>query len=408
VLGEGDPIVSGHFVAGGKPYTERIQLWVEREEPGTGARPARWRRVNDTLEFQDGQGNFRIHGKVAPGRYRLQFQGSTLPIPPVEFRPVAKDLEIRLDPGAAMAASLLLPEQIQTEQLEAVLVPDQTVGQALAQKDAPPIRTNPSKKSGERYDLQWQALQAGTYTLEIRVWSSRNPLVRIPGVVCPPPEGGDPRLVDIDLRQAVRTVKLQLLAADGTALEDDNGAIVFPAGLPEPEVWHGFEFYGGPAELVVPTTPCELLLGVHDYRPTTLTCNGGDLQARLQPWPMVTLAFPPLPKLPDGVSLVAGLAPAAKSEARYETQWDSGQRADYLDAPDSSGQLENGRIELPIGDGAYRLEVTLHLNRQQREIQGVEPKQILPTADTVAVQIPEAQWAAALQALQAEAKPKGK
>ena len=400
-LGTGPVVVAGRLLVGDAPFKGQIWLRVEKEQPGNGRRTPRWNGLDELQQWTDPQGVFSIHGVVAPGRYRLTFHtGETLPIPPVEFTPGTKDLVVRIETGSPLAASLLLPEKTPSELVSATLVPSTPPPPTPSkEKREPQLQTQPQLQAGERHDLQWPAVPAGSYALELRVMTQTEPLLRIADVLAPPPEGGDPRLVDIDLRGLVRRVHLNLIGPDGKPLDDAYG-VAFPLGQAEQSEWVGAQFYRQPCELLVPPGPIELLVGVQGYRPQRVACFGERVDVRLDPWPTIELVVPGVPKLPEDVSVSISLVPVqggGDAQPRFKTQWDSGERSQWLSVPRHAESLEQGKATLPIGDGAYRIDLSMRGNRRYHQLQGLEPAQVMATTGSVVVQVPAAQWQKALE-----------
>lgn len=405
-LDTGSVIVGGRLVVGEEPFRRRVHLRVQREQAAEGRRQARWNDLGELTQWADHrQGVFTIYGDMPPGRYRLQvWCGEALPIEPIEFQLGTKDLVVAVDTGTPLAASLLLPEKAPTDQVQAKLVPTKPpvepqpapAGEGRNRRKLE-LTTTPQPQSGERHDLQWPAVPNGSYTLELTLPTRKEPIFTIPDVVVPPPEGGDPRLVDIDLRGALRKATIHMFDAEGKPTEQDMG-VVFAFGLPEQSEWQGQIFHDNKVELLLPTGPADLLVAMRGYRPQRIACLGERVDVRLDPWPTIELLASGL-QVPPGMQLQARLTPVADGNAnagKYRAQWNSGNRSDLMQPQTWWQEFENGRVKLPIGDGPFRLQLMLRGNDHGQQLADVQPAQVLSTAGQVAVQVSDAAWKKAI------------
>lgn len=405
-LDTGTVIVAGRLMVGEEPFRRRVHLRVQREQPAEGRRPVRWNDLGELTQWADHrQGVFAIYGDVQPGRYRLQIWcGEALPIEPVEFPLGTKDLVVAVDTGTPLAASLLLPEKAPTDQVQAKLVPTKPpvepqpapAGEGRNRRKQE-LTTTPQPQSGERHDLQWPAVPNGSYTLELSLPTRKEPILTIPDVVVPPPEGGDPRLLDIDLRGALRKATIHVFDAEGKPAEHDMG-VVFAFGLPEQSEWQGQIFHDNKVELLLPAGPADLLVAMRGYRPQRATCVGERLDVRLDPWPTIEVLAGGL-QVPPDMQLHVRLTPVADGNAnntRYRAQWNSGSRSELMQPQTWWQEFENGRVKLPIGDGPFRLQLRLHGNNHGQQVDDVQPAQVLSTAGQVVVQVADAAWKKAI------------
>ena len=407
VLGEGTLVVAGRLVAGDAAYTKQMHLDVEVQDAPSNTkdgsqRQPRWRSIDNQLLFVDGKGAFRVSGKAGNGRHRLTIHPhEALPLAPIEFQPGEKDLVVRIDPGAPLAASVMLPERLESDTISAVLIPAKPPAPEQKRGDGQ-LTAHPENGREERYDLQWAAAPLGSYALELRLRTQVAPLMRLEAVEVPGPEGGDPRLVDIDLRGMVRKLTLNLLAADGKPLDDANG-MLFAGGQREDTDWVGQQFWQTKFPVLLPQGQLDLLLCAQGFQPQALRgpIVGDTLDVRLEPWPTVEVVVPNVPQLPKGADLSAQLQPTAAPTGVVKNQWGNSNRADYMTA-NGSTSLENGRGKVAIGDGPHRLRIRLEANRRSHEFKNVAPEQVLANAGSVVVQITEEQWK---QALAATAQP---
>lgn len=405
-LDTGPVIVAGRLMVGEEPFRRRVHLRVQREQAGEGRRQPRWNDLGELTQWADHkQGVFAIFGDMPPGRYRLQvWCGEALPIEPVEFQLGTKDLVVPVETGTPIAASLLLPEKAPTDQLQAKLVPTKPpvepqpapAGEGRNRRKLE-LTATPQQQSGERHDLQWPAVPNGSYTLELTLPTRKEPIFTIPEVVVPPPEGGDPRLVDIDLRGAMRKATIHLFDAEGKPAEQDMG-VVFAFGLPEQSEWPGQVYHDNKVELLLPPGPADLLVTMRGYRPQRVACVAERLDVRLDPWPTIEVLAGGL-QVPPDMHLQVRLTPVTDGNTnspRYRAQWNSGSRSELMQPQTSWEQFDQGRARLPIGDGPFRLQLRLRGNNHGQLIDDAQPAQVLSTAGQVVVQVSDAAWKKAL------------
>jgi hypothetical protein len=410
VVGDGSVLVAGRLVAGDAPYKGPVGLVVESETRGDG-RQQRWRRVDGQLEFHDDVGNFAIRGTLAPGRYHLVANSErVLPIAPIEFALGATDLVVDIDAGHQLAASVLLPEKASPDAITATLVPatppapvaDNNLGTQRLLDER--WKRSLEGHRGGRCDVRWPSLPAGTYALELRLLAVPNALLTIADVVLPPPAGGDPRLVDIDLRPLLRVLTLTLHDADGKPLEN-SGGVAFPTLQANANDWQGYSFWEVPATCLLPAQPYDLLVCVSGFRPQPVRGNVDQVDVRLDRWPTLTVNVPDVPALPEKARVQVSLQPNEKSTAQYHALWQSGELAEYTAAPRRSVPVVNGKALVPIGDGLFTLRLALTSNRRTHQLDGFEPKQVMSTTSEVTITVPKEQWTKGIDVIQQP--PKG-
>lgn len=393
-------VVAGRLLCGEQPFRGQIHLEIRKEQPAEGRRPVRWVDVDEARIWQDREGRFAAHGELPPGRYRLHASTeAALPIEPVEFRLGTEDLVVQIDLGSPVAASVLLPERTPADLVAAWLLPATTSGSASATTKPRELRTSPQLQAGERFDLMWPAVPSGTYTLELRTMTRLEPLVRIADLQVPTPEGGDPRLVDIDLRGLVRTCALALHDQDGKPLERAYGC-AFPFGQVETARWDGQQFHEQPATLLLPPGAVDLVLAVQGYRPQRVSCVGDRLEVRLDPWPTIEVR-PPAQELPAGAHFTVRLQQASQgaAEANFRSQWGGGNRSDFF-APSTNWQVfEEDQAKLPVGDGVYQLQLRIRQNGKSVPVPVAAPTQVLSTDGRIVPQVTAEAWQKATEQL---------
>jgi hypothetical protein len=403
VLAPGPIVVAGRFTAGGEPFTDALWLRLEREEPASDKRPRpRWRGLDEVQQRQDGD-RFTVRGTLPPGRYRLTVHGERqLPLDPIEFRLGQTDLEVRIDTGARLAASVLLPPNSPSDSLRVELI------SAVADPKTGTSRrhtTSPQGDQDDRHQLRWNAVPPGTYALVLQLTTATAPLVHIDAVVVPPPAGGDPRLIDIDLRPLVRVVMAQVVTPDGKPADDADG-VIFPTGLSPDSEWPAHRFWTMRWRMLLPAAPTTLLVGVLNHRPQLVTASGDRLVIPAEPWPQVSATLADLPPELAKARFQARLVPTEELVGTCQHQWGSEKRADWLQPREETRGVANGSFALPIADGPHRLKLWLRTGEGQHEIEVAGPVTVLPNAGQITVSVTAEEWAKAKAKFQAASKPK--
>jgi hypothetical protein len=374
-LTAGALIVAGKFLLDPPDAKQRVQFVVETQSTRRQRSGAEvWERVENLTLSQQADGAFEVRGEVKPGRYRLTFYAQNhLPVEPLEFRVGADDLVIPIALGHGLAATCVPPANLPTHQLRGVLVPAGQVAADPKSNSAPQDRLR--RMRGDRYtarswgnsdpvDLRWMALPAGTYALEIRAVGVTAPLATIPDVVVPPPTGGDPRLVNIDLRDRIHVRKVKVVLEPKPTENWSDQSLVFVMPQADPNDWDGLPVRNDEAVLPAPAGPLDLLVVSRGFQPKRFTMTDAEATVTLEPWPSVELVFPNLPPLPEGIKLWVGVHSAARDQGqnqrqRYHTEGSSGGLEGLLQPGGSSVTVKDGRARVQVGDGSNRLSAYL-------------------------------------------------
>ena len=422
VLGDAPLLVAGVVLGDGKPLAGEANLVVERQlPPQDGQREGEWRWIDGQYAHKDKDGRFVVRGPAEPGVYRLNVGSErALPHDPIPFRLGADDLKVDLRLGGKLAASALLPPKTPAEQVRFTLVPSKPPGsQARPMPNSLPNgmpllglppgaggqsggqsgehRANVEVDAQGRADARWDTLPPDTYTLRIELWMQGRELASIPDVVVPPPATPDPRLVDIDLRAAVRVVQLAIRGADGKPPAECYGA-AFVTNNARGD-WRGEQLWEADLDLLLAPGPYELLVCVQGHRPLPVRGDGPRVEARIEAWPQVTVRLANPPKLPEGASVRAWLVGPTMPPAKYETAWSSGDRSEHLQASGEMTPFENGVLRLPIGDGLHTLHLGVYNDNGGHEIALTPPVTVLPNQTEIAVTVPDAEWQKAITGL---------
>jgi len=401
VLKDEPPFLAGRFVCGDQPFTKEVQCWVTRwvqNDSGGGD----WQGFPGVLYHREDDGRFTFRGTTPPGRYQFAVDtNAVLPIDPIEFTPGTTDLVVQIDPGNPLAATVLVPEGSPWGVLAARLTP--SPGTSIPKQLEERLRAIAwnENNSDARWNLQWAAMPAGSYALDLFVATGTEPILRIADIRVPVPPGGDPRLEDIDLRQALRIVKTRLLDPTGQLLENIDG-FVTPANATA-DRWSTI-FYNAEFALLLPRAPTELLFVPGNHRPMRVFCDREQLDVKLESWPTIDVEVADLPKLPADVRVTVSLEPIDPVRTPYRTQWNDA--AEFLPFATewSFGWLEGNRTSMPIGEGKYRVVMRVAGDEFTIPLTGVTPAEILGSTRSVKLTAPADEWTRALREAEAHLK----
>jgi hypothetical protein len=413
VLGDGPLVVGGKIVRNGKPVPRDINLYVQQEVVTPDSPEPSWMYVEDQYHYVAEDGTFEVRGTSGTGRHQLYVaHGEILPMDPIEFRPGRADLEIVLGTSHALAASLLVEDGTHLEGLQFVLVPSDgklaagTPGgngpPSLGGNENPLLRV-PERSGKDRGDVRWAAVPPGTYALQARCWSREAPLLTIDNVVVPPPESGDPRLADIDLRGLIRTIEITLRDPDGEAMQHSWGSLLqaSPGGG-----WLAQAVWGTPIHATLPRGPYDLMLGIDGWRPKYIRGDADKVEIRMEGWPRIPVTIADLPKLPEGARVYGRLEPTGTSPQPFKTSWGEGDLSQYT-APSENVDLMADGASMPIGDGPHRLNLYVYGRHNMATIEVASPQQVLPNDQRIMVRIATTEWERVLKAIGTPPQPDG-
>jgi hypothetical protein len=418
-------VVSGRMRFDVPPTEQRIWFQVESlDERRGGKAEERWSQAASLTVSQQRDGRFEVRGHATPARHRLTFPSTLhLPIAPVEFRIGQEDVEIPVVVGNVVQATCLIPDELPKDFLRGVFVPGFD----------PPMEHHPGEIDrfgrGNRYEaegwgtmagrcqLRWNGLPPGTYTVHLTAVGLGTPLASIDDVVLPLPEGGDPRLLEIDLRGKLQMLLVRL----GNVPERVDGrgqppVLVFSMPQADDQLWQGLQFHDGKLQLPVVPGPLELMVLGGDSRPQRWQFSAeqvasGQVSVDLRPWPTVELLVPDVPDLPTGITLSVYCslpyvnAPVTR---RFAAMGVSGDLDRLFMCVSNGGQMKEGRVTVSLGDATYRVGAYLRNARDGRTIslQSVAPSEIVggDNLAPITVQLSPDEIRAALEKLAAAGK----
>lgn len=384
-------VVSGRLVFGSEGR-QLSQMHVERFEPNSRpGRPDQWREVKKLTIAHQENGNFDVRGKINAGRYRLVFGSEqTLPVKPVEFVPGAENVTIHIACGSGIKATCLLPKGINAYQMRAELVPhvapipvtpveELSRIQRMRMKRSNPLVARMQHRTSANTQFTWRALPDGTYTLRFETQGSPKTLKQIPNVVIPPPPNGDPRLVDIDLRDTLRSLKITV-RRDGPVQPGRDRAMVFVLPQPDDSDWRGLAISEETSLLPVPAGPVDLMVFMDDRQPVTVRGVQDEVELTPKPWPSVKLTFPGLQNLPKDVRIMASCASGTRpnrDNRRYQVGGRSGQLSSILEPRRSPGYIEDGAATIQVGEGVQNLRVRVRVGRRTKSLKQFGTQQLV-------------------------------
>ncbi|MEZ6038756.1 MAG: hypothetical protein R3F29_14840 [Planctomycetota bacterium] len=382
-------IVSGRIVfdCKGRHAGVGIERFVPSQNQG---QEGRWERVELPWPVVTPDGRFALRGALAPRRYRLVVSTmQSLPVEPIEFAPGTADLEVHVRCGNAVEATCLLAEELDAELLRLELVPTDHAPEprptwALMDRFAGKPQRRDAERA-QRVRFTWAAVEQGRYTLRIS-GASAKPVVEIPDVVLPLPDGGDPRLADIDLLTKLQLLHLRIRRADGTTDGHSQPPTAFLMPQADEQHWRGWSMPQNELLLPVPPGPQEVFLSGPRLRPMTLHGVEGVVEVELQEWPRVELTFVGTELLPEGAQLRVYSSqprPGPSDQRRFSTPWMSGSLSGMLFFNGDSATVENGRAPLRVGDGETNLRVILSIGGHSEGLEHFTPRKVVDAQPTL-------------------------
>ncbi len=225
-----------------------------------------------------------------------------------------------------------------------------------------PRRARLERRNDETVRATWAGLPPGTYTLSVELPGHGAPLHQRPGIVLPMPAGAQQPA--LDLREWMRWVQVELRHADGAPLPRQHwGIFPQPQAMTGDAVWGGAGQFTARGQQLVGRSVRELLVSGDGFVPQRVAVEGDAVVALLRPWPKLELALAPGTEVPEGMQVMASLAPATAvhPEARCRYGGSSGRLESRLLPKVRDDRFVDGRTALPIGDGLHRLTLFLRL-----------------------------------------------
>lgn len=340
-------------------------------------------------------GTFELRGDATPARLRAKVHSfHLLPGDAVEFDSGAKDLVLEARRGFPLAASILLPDAARADMLTCRLV-----AKIASPATDDRLQAWPLHVQGQLHHLFWGALPAGSYKLTIAATGSV--VTEIPDIVLPLPADGDPRLVDIDLRQLLRVVSLRVSGADSQQGED---AISFAVSVrDEASDNHAIDYGYRALELLLPRRPVQALVIAEGHRPHALRIDREDVEVKLDGWQKLTVRVADIPTDARDMTLhLQLLGPDTDQVLQRMQQLGFEDDPAMLSPTFSQWTFDGDTARVLIGDGPHRVQLSASRDDGWLELDAVSPAVIHPTTGVVTLRVPPTQWQQAIETL----KPK--
>lgn len=366
----GDPIVcAGRLVGYAPPPQGRVGLVVEFARATKDG--VEWQKEFTSSSRIADDGTFVVNGKPKQDRLRLLVVSAHLqPVAPVEFTLGQRGIAIPVVVGATWALDASLPNGGSLDDLQLMLrggpadanVIERPEHEASFGDSPDPRRARLERRNDETVRATWAGLPPGTYTLCVELPGHGAPLHQRPGIVLPMPAGAQQPA--LDLREWMRWVQVELRHADGAPLPRQHwGIFPQPQAMLGDAVWGGTGQFTGRGQHLVGRSVRELLVAGDGFVPQRVAVAGDAVVAVMRPWPKLELALAPGTEVPEGMLVVASLAPATAvpPEARCRYGGSSGRLESRLLPEVRDDRFVDGRTALPIGDGLHRLTLYLRL-----------------------------------------------
>ncbi len=246
---------------------------------------------------QDELGAFTARGFVDHEDLALTFRFSRFaPLAPIPFKRGVVGLRVVLQPLGTIAATLLhdLPfEQVQILQLEII---------AEATSAALPRGGSFLPLASDRARLTHNGLNAGRYTVHVRLPGDPVPLATVAGVEVAGDGARDPRLQEIDIRGHVRVARIRLVDHLGQPIRDEG-----TFRLHDDRALQAQPIRTQDGSLRVPIGSCAVsgTVRTSGWRDQELRDIDGDRTVQLEPSHEVRVRLTPTLGLPEGVTLHA-------------------------------------------------------------------------------------------------------
>jgi len=388
VLGEAALLAAGHLqesLENGTASDGTVDIAVERAH-WRGGEP-RWERDPIATVGFPAPGFFEVWGVARSGRYRLRVQGPRhLPVEPMEFTPGARDLEIPLLRGGALRATLLVEEEVGDDDLVIEIRPltPPVAGPMTLAMARDRLRARAERSDGELRCYRWEGLWPAAYAVEVKARSGRVPLSTVPVQIT---AGEQTILKDIDLRERLRVVRLQVLGPGGQVIPDGHRNLVLVDsgnGSKNPKTEpRCLEIRDGLARIVTGSRFTDVVVVADGFLPKRVRGFPGDNTVLLEKVPRVT------------VSIRSGLSSLPESHAmdvRLVARGTNLFRGGGV-SPEKVRVDAAGNVSVPVAnDGWYRVMVYVSRGDQSVRIGRVEPGEVRiaepKTATPINVRVP--------------------
>jgi len=339
-----------------------------------GVRSMTWQYDNSGMRPKlVSPGHYQYHGYPTSKRLRVAVYSTTyLPTAPVEFDVGATGLVIKLVTGSTMTATVMTDVPLPSRSLRLELRPMSARGTVKTGRE------RSGKTTTSKYS--WAKLGAGTYSLDVRLWGQKQPLLTLDNLVCTlATPCKDPRLDAIDLRGRLRVFDVSVFTRSSAKaapkpVTTSRAAVLLvgPDGAPEAEA---FRVRKGKARLVT-TRSVDLLVAVRGYNPERLRAVISDTSVTLDKEKPIRITLEPEApvQLPNATSLWVYVRSPRSDSKRYKFQTGGGGTLrTLLQGRAGTAQLVSGSATaLSLSSlGTYSLTYWLRRGNKNQPLRGV-------------------------------------
>ncbi len=276
------PLVSGRVLdAAGAPIAgAELRIRVARR---WGTVPLR--DVEGAVSAADG--SFELRGVCDENELAIdaRARGAYLP-EPVRVTLGATGVDLRLQPAGGIAGSVRIPPGMDVWQVQVYVVRSETSraagGATTVRRERVEFADPDFSEPSERAQFEYFALPPGSVRVEVCLgWGSEEPVVAIDDIAVVAGEiTRDPRLADIDLSAAARSVRVTVVGDDGKPLPAASVHVrVTDGGWDD---WREFECgEDGVANVLFTTEAAHLLVVANGYRSVEVDAASGERTVRL-------------------------------------------------------------------------------------------------------------------------------
>jgi hypothetical protein len=290
-------IASGRIEGVPELDPERVRFEVERQVHGD------WTEMDSCRFTLATDGAFRITGVAAPREeLRLEVRSQQFELAgPIPFLAGTENLRVVTRSAGPLEVTFIGDTRIASRVLDVHLLPSGT-------KDGrEPIRS-PSWRiplDVPAATAMYRSVASGTWDVSVRHRYLRREVLRVPNVMVAPGQPPDPRLEEVDLRTALKTVWIRATDANGQPVAE-GGSVLVPREERAP--WE-VRFAGGAAPLVLDAL-VDAWVHVPGHRLERVDGLFDDVEIALRSAPLVPVRFLLPAALPEGVAALAQLVPA--------------------------------------------------------------------------------------------------
>lgn len=406
-------LVAGRFLEQGQLPKQPVPMAIERRAAVDAGDSDGWRSDPNVSVRSSRPGVFAVYAAIQPGDYRLRVHSQAhLAVPPVEFTPGVRGLEIPLRRGGSLQATVIRDPEIPVEAMRLRLVardPGATSTRPALGNMFDPSLGQLVRRESAKAIFGWSAIEPGTYDLLVGALGTREPLTVISAIaIGAPGPSRDPRLAAIDLRGRLERIVLEVVGSDGTRIAPpDRRAFVFVEHEAEQDLDVVLVTNGVATLTKKPTTTLNVIVAAAGYaseRIEGLIANRRVVLRALAPV-RLRLAEDVMRGLPGGVIVRVGLR-ALHRDRRVCEFLGRRRRVDWMIGSGRSAvrATATGDVSIRVSRaGRYAVDVRLAKGHGETPSISVAPREIeVAPASTDAVielAVPAAAWRAAASSL---------